>query len=269
MLAKYYHGIMSTEPYIYTEGRLPLLVSMPHTATGLPDGMLSRFTPAAHALRDTDWHIDRLYDFAHGLGAHTIKPIYSRYVVDLNRAPDNSSLYPGKFTTGLCPLTLFDGTPIYKAGMEPDDREIRERTKLYWQPYHDKIQATLNTLKAKHGKVILFDAHSICSVVPTLFEGQLPDLNFGTADGKTASDELMEKLIASAKKSPYSAVHNGRFKGGYITRHYGLAGSGVESIQLELAQKNYMQETPPFTYNEAKAGQLQAVLRDILSIIMS
>lgn len=250
----------------YHPGNTPLIVSIPHTGTFVPPEILDRLSEPAKRLPDTDWHVERLYDFARGLGAHVLAATHSRYVVDLNRAPDDSSLYPGRFTTGLCPLTLFDGSPLY-TGNAPDDREIKKRTETYWQPYHDKLQSLIAEAKAKHGRAVVFDAHSIRSEVPTLFSGTLPDLNLGTADGKSCDAKLAEALLAHAKASPYSAVLNGRFKGGYITRHYGDPANGVDAVQLELAQKNYMSEDYPFAYDEAKAGRLRATLKGLLKEI--
>jgi N-formylglutamate deformylase len=260
---------MSTGLYRYTPGHVPVLVNMPHTATHVPPALLERFTGEAKRLPDTDWHIDRLYGFARELGVHLLMPTHSRYVVDLNRAPDNASLYPGTFNTGICPATLFDGTPVYQNGMEPDEKEIEQRIADYWHPYHRKLRAVIEELKARHGKVVVFDAHSICSQVPTLFEGVLPDLNIGTADGVSADAALCGKLLACAKQSPYSSVYNGRFKGGYITRHYGNPPQGIHAVQLELAQKNYMQEAYPFAYDEAKAEQLQRSLNALLAAIIN
>ncbi len=257
---------MSTaQPYTYIPGTIPLLVNMPHTATDVPTFISERFTAAAKPLPDTDWHIEKLYSFARELGVHLLIPKYSRYVVDLNRSPDNESLYPGKFTTGICPLTTFTGEAVYEKNREPDEKEIKQRVADYWQPYHDKLQSILDTLKQKHKQVILFDAHSICSVVPKLFDGVLPDLNIGTADGHSADSILSERFFAAAKASSYSVVYNGRFKGGYNTRHYGKPGQGVHAVQLELAQHNYMDENYPFTYDTTKAKQLQAVLRKLLT----
>lgn len=248
------------DPYHYFPGTIPVILSIPHTGTFVPDAILERFSEEAKQLPDTDWHVEKLYEFARGMGVHMLAATHSRYVADLNRAPDNSSLYPGRFTTGLCPLTLFDGTPIYRKGREPDDKEIRARMETYWQPYHAKLQSLIGELKAIHKNIAVLDAHSIRSEVPTLFSGALPDLNFGTADGMAADAALAEKLFEVCKESPYSAVHNGRFKGGYITRHYGNPKEGVHAVQLELAQKNYMQEEYPFAYDDAKAGKLQATL---------
>ncbi len=252
------------ELYHYTPGRVPLLVNMPHTATHVPPDILNRLTPEAKKLPDTDWHIDRLYAFARELGAHLLMPTHSRYVVDLNRAPDNESLYPGQFTTGTCPTTLFNGDPLYLPGKEPDAAEIRQRVADYWQPYHNKIQSIIDELKSRHQKVVVFDAHSICSQVPALFDGVLPDLNIGTDNGKTADIGLCEEFIACGNASPYSTVYNGRFKGGYITRHYGKPAENVHAIQLELAQKNYMQETCPFAYDDTKAKELQKTLKTLI-----
>jgi N-formylglutamate deformylase len=261
---------MSTlEHYIYTPGTVPVLLNMPHTATHVPPELLQRFTASAKKFPDTDWHIDRLYAFAGELGVHMLAPVHSRYVVDLNRAPSNESLYPGKFTTGICPTALFDGTPVYQHGMEPDATEIEKRIADYWHPYHRKLQSIITELKTQHARVAVFDAHSICSQVPTLFDGVLPDLNIGTADGKTADAALCSTLLSCATRSSYSAIYNGRFKGGYITRHYGNPSQGIHAVQLELAQKNYMQETYPFAYDEAKAGQLQRVLRELLSTLIT
>ncbi len=255
------------EIYHYFAGTAPIIVSIPHTGTFVPEPLLERFMPPAKQLPDTDWHLEQLYSFAHELGVHLLVATHSRYVIDLNRAPDNQSLYPGKFTTSLCPTTLFDGTPLYQNGMEPDDKEIQERIKKYWQPYHDKLHTTINQLRKHHGEVIVFDAHSICSQVPLLFEGQLPDLNIGTADGKSADNQLIEKLMKHCQRRPYSSVCNGRFKGGYITRHYGEPAAGVHAVQLELTQQNYMLETYPFTYLEPKAKLLQATLREMITIL--
>lgn len=254
------------EPFRYFAGSIPLIVSVPHCGTFVPEGILARLTPAAKQLPDTDWHVDRLYAFAREMGVHMIAATHSRYVVDLNRGADNASLYPGQFTTGLCPTTLFDGAPLY-TGAAPGAAEVAERTELYWKPYHARLSSLIAELKATHGKVILFDAHSIASQVPLLFEGTLPDLNFGTADGVTADAGLMVRVMNACAGSRYSVVHNGRFKGGYITRNYGRPAEGVQTIQLELAQKNYMQEQAPFAYDEAKALELQEVLCRVLSCV--
>lgn len=254
------------ETFRYIEGRLPLVISIPHGGTYVPPAIEARLTPAARTVPDTDWHVPELYAFAQELGAHLLIATHSRYVIDLNRGPDNASLYPGQFTTGLCPSTFFDGAPLYES-TPPDAAETEQRKATYWQPYHSKLQTVLAEQKAQHGEVILFDAHSIRSRVSTLFDGQLPDLNFGTADGKTMKAPLVEQLINRAANSPYSHVLNGRFKGGYITRRYGAPDSGVQALQLELAQCNYMEEDFPFRYAPAKAEKLQTTLRALLEIL--
>lgn len=254
------------KPYHYFPGRVPVILSIPHMGTEVPDEILNRFTANARHLPDTDWHLDRLYSFAQEFGVHILMANYSRYVIDLNRAPNGESLYPGKFTTGLCPLTLFDGTPIYQAGMEPDENEIQQRIQKYWQPYHDKLQSLIDEMKTQ--RIVVFDAHSIGSRIPLLFEGVLPSLNIGTADGASAHLELTEKILQHCENSDYSTVCNGRFKGGYITRHYGNPSLGVDAVQLELTQKNYMQENYPFAYEEDKARELQVVLHGIISLLI-
>lgn len=254
------------DPYHYFPGTIPVIVSIPHGGTHVPDAILERFTPAAKQLPDTDWHVEKLYAFAREMGVHMLAATHSRYVADVNRDPSGQSLYPGKFTTGICPATLFDGTPVY-AGNAPDEKETNDRIETYWKPYHEKLTALVAELKARHEKVVVFDAHSIRSEIPKLFDGALPDLNLGTADGTTANAELAEKLFACCKQSRYSAVYNGRFKGGYITRHYGQPKQGVHAVQLELAQRNYMNENHPFAYDEHKAGQLQATLSPFVSLL--
>ncbi len=255
------------ETYRYIPGTVPIIISMPHTGTHVPADILARFTDKAKQLPDTDWHIDRLYDFVGMLGCHRIIPACSRYVIDLNRPEDDKSLYPGKFTTGLIPTTLFDGSPIYRDGYVPDAAEIAARKEQYWRPYHAKLSALIAEIKAKHGKVVVFDAHSIRSVVANLFEGVLPDLNIGTADSASADIALSNAVVSVCNESTYSYVYNGRFKGGYITRHYGMPKQGVHTVQLELAQKNYMQEDHPFAYDEAKAIGLQATLANVIYAI--
>ena len=252
------------ETFTLHRGSAPLLVSLPHDGTALPDDLVARLTPSARRVPDTDWHVSRLYAFARGLGASMIVPMYSRYVVDLNRPPDNASLYPGQNTTGLCPIVQFSGEPIYQAGEEPSNTEIAERIETYWRPYQKALAAELSRIRAVHGRVVLWEGHSIRSVVPFLFEGRLPDLNLGTAGGESCSVGLQSRLVGIlATQRDHSYVVNGRFKGGYITRHYGEPAQDVEAIQLELTQRNYMDEDS-FEYREELAKQTQRVLRTLL-----
>lgn len=245
-------------------GNAPLLISLPHDGSLIPDGLAARMTPSARRAPDTDWFVSRLYDFARGLGASILVPAYSRYVVDLNRPPDDVSLYPGQNTTGLCPMVQFSGEPVYFDGEQPSGAEIGQRVEQYWRPYHQALQDELDRLRAAHGRVLLWEGHSIRSRVPFLFEGRLPDINLGTAAGAScdpATQLRIERLLEL--QSQYTWVSNGRFKGGHITRHYGRPTEGVEAVQLELAQPTYMDEDRA-VYDEAKAGQLQLLLELML-----
>ncbi|WP_290886465.1 N-formylglutamate deformylase [Arenimonas sp.] len=245
-------------------GEAPLLVSLPHDGTAVPDDIAARLQPAARAVPDTDWFVSRLYAFARALGASVLVPRFSRYVVDLNRPPDDVSLYPGQNTTGLCPAVRFDGEPVYLPGQAPGADEVQSRVETYWRPYHDALAEELARLRERHGRVLLWEGHSIRGIVPFLFEGRLPDLNLGTAAGASCSPAVQVRLEAVlAAQSDYSWVANGRFKGGYITRHYGQPAQGVDAVQLELAQSTYMDEDA-VRYDAAKAAALQPLLSALL-----
>ena len=229
----------------FKPGTQPLLLSMPHVGTDVPDAVDVRFAPCAAARADTDRHLDRLYAFAEELGVSLLSARWSRYLIDLNRPPEDSSLYPGRDTTGLCPVDTFARERLYLPGQEPGTDEIRERLARYWQPYHRQLQEELARLRALHGQVVLWDAHSIASRVPRFFEGRLPDLNFGSADGRSCApalqdglrDVLQRSLAGMAQaREPFTFVFNGRFKGGHITRAYGRPEQGVHAIQLEMCQ---------------------------------
>jgi len=250
-------------------GTAPLLISLPHDGSAIPDVLAGRMTAAAGKAPDTDWFVSRLYDFARSLGASILVPAYSRYVIDLNRPPDDVSLYPGQNTTGLCPIVQFSGEPVYLDGEEPTLAEVTERIECYWRPYHDALQAELQRLHSRHGRVVLWEGHSIRSRVPFLFEGCLPDINLGTASGAScsaATQQRLEQVLSGQLK--YSWVSNGRFKGGYITRHYGQPAAGIEAVQLELAQCNYMDEERA-SYDPQKAEQVQELLRTLLEASVS
>lgn len=250
--------------YSLHRGTAPLLLSLPHDGSHIPDALAARMTPEARRAPDTDWHVSRLYAFARELGASVLVPTHSRYVVDLNRPPDDVSLYPGQNTTGLCPIVRFSGEPVYLPGQEPAPEEVHERVATYWQPYHQALQEELARLRATHGRVLLWEGHSIRSWVPFLFNGRLPDLNVGTAGGASCAPGVQSRIGAAlAAQDDYSWVVNGRFKGGYITRHYGRPDAGVDAVQLELAQLNYMDEDS-FAYDEARAARLQPLLRRLL-----
>jgi len=260
---------MSGPIFEYRPGNLPLLVSMPHCGTELAPGLDRRLTPEALALPDTDWHLPRLYAFAGALGAHLLIARYSRYVIDLNRPPDGQSLYPGQATTDLCPATLFDGEPLYRDGQAPGADEIAERRARYWEPYHEALSATLEAIVVRHGRACLYDAHSIRSMVPRLFDGRLPDLNLGTARGASVRPGVGEAALAAALAGDgFSTVLNGRFVGGFITRHYGRPETGVQALQMELAQATYMEEMPPFRFDPARANRLIPVLRRVIDAFL-
>jgi N-formylglutamate deformylase len=245
-------------------GDAPLLVSMPHVGTGLPAPIAERLTPQAATLADTDWHLPAVYDFAASLGATVIVATQSRYVIDLNRPPDGSSLYPGMATTSLVPTETFRGEPVWR-GEPPDEAEIAERRERWWRPYHAALANELVRLRASHPRVVLWDAHSIASVLPRFFEGRLPDLNFGTADGAACDPSLIDAVLGPVRaQHDYSWVLNGRYKGGHITRHHGRPGSGVHAVQLEMAQAIYMDEDAPFELDAARTAALRPLLRSCL-----
>ncbi|HEX9583281.1 MAG TPA: N-formylglutamate deformylase [Gammaproteobacteria bacterium] len=253
-----------------TQGTAPLLVSMPHNGTAIPEDISERMTAGARRVPDTDWHMDRLYDFAGSLGASVLKPVYSRYVIDLNRPPDGSVLYPGANNTELCPLSCFDMAPVYLEGREPGPEEVLQRVETYWRPYHRQMARELERLKSEHGIALLYEAHSIRSKVPRFFRGRLPDLNLGTAAGASCTPRL-EKLLRGVLDSAkgYTFKVNGRFKGGYNTRHYGKPSKNVHAVQLEQAQISYMEETFPFAYDEIRAKKVKPVLRQLLETMLA
>ncbi len=256
------------EIFRLTRGLSPLVLSMPHSGLAMPPRLESRLTPAAASLPDTDWHVPRLYEFARELDATVIQANYSRYVVDLNRPADDGNLYPGQAGTGLCPETQFDGTPIYHPGEEPDDQETARRVRQYWQPYHDALAKEIERVRNTHGYAVLYDCHSIRSVVPRLFEGELPVLNLGTARGGSCAADLSERVERVLAASSYRYAVNGRFVGGHITRHYGDPDENVHAMQMELAQSAYMDETPENTYRPEKAAELINVLTQVLQVLV-
>lgn len=251
-----------------TLGDSPLLLAQPHGGVEVPENIYNRLNANGQALADTDWHITRLY--ANLINDVTVvsTPVH-RYVIDANRNPSDESLYPGQNTTGLCPVTTFDGAPIYLDGEEPGEDEINDRQSHYHQPYHDALEEQLERLRQKHGYAILYDCHSIRSLVPYLFEGKLPDFNIGSNNGVTCDPDYQSavEIICSSHKQ-YTSVSNGRFKGGWTTRHYGKPEAGVQAIQMELAQCNYMQESAPWHYDAEKAESLRLVLRQLLQSLL-
>ncbi len=256
------------EPFIFAQGRVPLLVSMPHPGTYIPESLASDLTEEARGLPDTDWHVPRLYDFLDEMGASVLVATHSRYVIDLNRDPDGTPLYPGASNTELCPTALFSDRPIYLPGKAPSPADIDVRRGSVWAPYHHQLHQELQRLRARFGVAILLDAHSIRSEVPRFFEGRLPDLNLGTSDGAAAHPELAARLLARCRQDDrYTSVLNGRFKGGYITRHYGRPGDGIHAVQLELSERIYMQEDVPYAFDQALAGQLRPLIKSLVSLM--
>lgn len=251
-------------------GTIPLLVSLPHDGRLIPEDLAARMTPEARSAPDTDWYVARLYDFAREMGASVLVPRYSRYVVDLNRPSDDVSLYPGQNTTGLCPAVRFNGEPVYMEGQAPIPDEIDARVAQYWQPYHDALRGELDRLVATHGRALLWEGHSIRgSGLPFLFPGRLPDLNLGTAEGASCAPSVQRGLEAVlGGQHDYDWVANGRFKGGYITRHYGAPDRGIDAVQLEISQRCYMDEENA-EYLPGRAVALQRLLGDLVNAALA
>ena len=252
-----------SEIFRFIRGEQPLLISVPHDGRNIPAEIESRMTDAGRAIPDTDWHVAELYDFACETGASMLIANYSRYVVDLNRSADDGVLYLGQVATGLCPQETFAGEPIYTEADGIKDAEKKRRVDTYWRPYHDCISNTLDALRSQHGYALLWDAHSIPGRVPRLFDGQLPALNLGSNESRSCAESVEQAVAAVAEDSPYSSVLNGRFKGGYITRHYGDPDNHIHALQLEIAQRAYMDENS-LQFDTAKAAALRVTLRTML-----
>ena len=246
-------------------GESPLVIDVPHAGTHVPPALAARLTPAARTVPDTDWHVERLFAFARGAGATLVVATHSRYVVDLNRDPSGAALYPGADNTELCPTRTFADEPIYGPGGAPDATEVAARRSEYFDPYHQRLAAEIERARTRHGYAILLDGHSIRSRVARFFAGRLPDLNLGTADGASCAPSIQQAAaLVLAGTTAFSCVLNGRFKGGYVTRHYGSPAHGVHALQLEIAQTCYMDEAPPYPWDAARAGALTAVLERLV-----
>ena len=260
---------MNEPVFTLHRGRLPLLVSVPHAGTVIPTDLQARYVERALAVEDTDWFLDQLYAFVRDLGASLLVPHYSRYVIDLNRPPENVPMYPGVNNTELCPTRFFTGDPLYRDGKAPDDAEVARRLNVYWQPYHQALQAELARIRSEHGHAVLFDGHSIKSRLPWLFDGQLPDLKLGTASGASCAHELRAALSAVLKSQDrFTHVVDGRFKGGYITRHYGRPAERVHTVQLEKCWRCYMGEAPPFKLDATRVQTVEPVLRALVQTML-
>ena len=257
-------------------GDAPLLLAFPHTGTDIPADIERGLISPWLARKDADWWVDELYDFAHALGATTIRTRISRTVIDVNRDPSGASLYPGQATTGLCPVDSFDGEPLYREGHAPDQAEIDRRKAAWFLPYHQAVRDELDRLRLRHPAVILYDAHAIRGHIPRLFDGDLPDLNLGTNEGATCAPALQRALETACAASGFSWVANGRFKGGWTTRHYGDPQRGIHAVQMELACRAYLREPAapspdnwPTPFDPSHAAPLRAVLQDLLQMALS
>lgn len=256
--------------YEFQSGFAPLLVSMPHIGSFIPEDIRSAMSPAGRMVSDTDWDLDLLYDFLVDQGAHVVRANYSRYVIDLNRDPDNRPLYHGIQHPGLVPTHTFDDVPLYRSGKEPTEDDVRCRRNRYWRPYHDRVGAALSEIRARHGIAVLFDCHSIKSVVPRYSADYLPDFSVGTADGTSCASDLRAAIEETMKGTRrYSLAIDGLFKGGYITRQYGRPDMGQHAFQLELSQATYMREGQTPIFDAALASSVRPILRRMIEGVLS
>ena len=251
------------------EGSTPLLISLPHVGTQIPPAAQARYTARSLEVEDTDWFLDRLYAFAGEMGATLIVPKHSRYFIDLNRPSENTPMYAGQNNTELCPTRHFSGAALYREGQAPDEAEIQRRVASHWRPYHDTLQAQLSRLRSQHGHAVLFDAHSIKSQLPWLFDGTLPHMNLGTVGGTSCAPALRDALAGVlAAQADYSHVVDGRFKGGHIARHFGQPQDGIHAVQLEMCWRTYMDELPPSRWHPERAARVTPLLRALVRVML-
>ncbi len=261
---------MTTQIYALRPGQGPLVLSLPHTGTHIPRELRKAYLPRALASEDTDWHLERLYAFALDCDVTVMSACVSRYVIDVNRSLDGTPMYPGASNTELCPTRFFTGEPLYANGYAPDTAEIARRIACYWRPYRDSLATLLEATRARHGYAILWEGHSIRSRLPWLFEGKLPDLNLGTANGASCDPRLRTALVATMDKYPeFTRAVDGRFKGGDITRHFGRPAKHIHALQLEMCQSTYMNEAPPFAYLQERAQAVEPVLVEMLAAALA
>jgi len=261
---------MSHDSYTLHRGSTPVLISLPHVGTLIPQEIGADLVEPALLVPDTDWHLEQLYGFARQMGVGLLVPRYSRYLIDLNRPPENTPMYAGVNNTELCPTRFFTGEPLYRPGREPDEEAIAQRRVGYWRPYHAALAAELKRLKAAHGHAVLFDGHSIKSELPWLFEGRLPDLNLGTVAGTSCAPSLRQALLGVLRvQRHFSHVVDARFKGGYITRHFGRPAESVHAVQLEMCWRCYMPEQPPYQVDPERAAALAPVLRGLVKTMLN
>ena len=260
---------MSEPVFTLHRGTAPLLVSLPHVGTLIPAPLQPALVERALMLEDTDWFLDQVYAFVRGLGASLIVPRFSRYVIDLNRPPQNTAMYPGVNNTELCPTRFFSGEALYRDGHAPDDTEVKRRVLAYWRPYHDALAGELERIKGAFGHAVLFDGHSIKSELPWLFEGRLHDLNLGTASGASCAPALRSRVAEVLQmQTSFSQVVDGRFKGGHITRHYGRPSEGLHAIQLEMCWSCYMDEAPPWRLSAQRMERTAPVLLALVNAML-
>ena len=261
---------MKNSVFTLSQGTTPLLLSLPHVGTTTPEALRSDYVDRALQVEDTDWHLETLYAFAVKLGASVLVPQISRYVIDLNRPPDDAPMYPGASNTELCPTRFFSGESLYSEGKAPDANEVNRRRATYWQPYHDALAAELARVRGVFGFALLWDGHSIRSEIPWLFEGKLPDLNLGTASGMSCAPSLRENLVGVLRRTTdFTHAADGRFKGGYITRRYGRPAENIHAVQLEMCQSLYMRETLPYNYPPNTAAAVIPVLEQLLTPMLA
>ena len=252
--------------FIIIESPGPLLLSFPHVGTALPREVEATLTASGRARHDTDWHLERLYDFAWDLGIGQLRAVWSRYLIDLNRAPDDRELYPGMVSTGLVPTVDFRGQRIVPAGEEPGEEERQRRRELYWEPYHRALRDWIRVRREEWGRVVVMECHSIAPELPRLFAGRLPDFSLGTYGGRSCAPELRDRLAEVLASSGRSHEVDGHFQGGYLTQHYGAPGDGVHVFQLEQALSTYADEEWPYAYRPEKAEQVRPLLRELVSV---
>jgi N-formylglutamate deformylase len=244
------------DTYRYQPGETPVLMCISHVGTAVPAEAAAAMTDAALALPDTDWDIDRLFHFAPALGVGFLKASVSRHVVDLNRDPADADGLP------VCPFVTLGGTPVYRPGAEPGAGTIAERLDAYWQPFHERLDAALTTIRDRFGVAVLIDLHSIPSA---RIGADAWDVSLGTWDGATASPALADRMAAALEAAGSNLIEiDGPVRGGHVVRRYGRPQQGVHALTVVVNQDMYIEAEPERRYREDRATVLRPRLERML-----